>query len=64
MLLHQEFIEDSHTIFEDLFNLAIEELGSNGMKIEPSLIFNKVISPIRMLYLKNLGEVIASVLEK
>jgi len=47
-----------------LLNLANEELGSKGLNIEPSIIVSRIISPLKDIYLKNLAEVLESLLEK
>jgi hypothetical protein len=47
-----------------LFTLANEELNFNGIKIESSVIFDKIISPLKDLYLKNLSELLESLLKR
>ena len=56
------FFEKSNKIFVDLFNLANEELGSKGVRIESSAIIEKVISPLKDYYMKNLSELLESFL--
>ena len=63
-MLDRDFFEKSDEIFTDLFNLANQELGSRGVKIEPSVIVDKIISPLKTLYLKNLTELLESFLMK
>ena len=58
--MDQDFFEKSNKIFADLLKLANEELGSKGLKIEPSIIMGKIISPLQDLYIKNLAEVLES----
>lgn len=54
------FFEKSNRIFEDLLNLANEEFESKGIKIEPSVIIEKIISPLKTLFLKNVTELLES----
>ena len=56
------FFEKSNKIFVDLLNLANEELGSKGVRIESSAIIEKVISPLKDYYMKNLSELLESFL--
>jgi hypothetical protein len=63
-MLDRDFFAKSDEIFTDLLNLANQELGSRGVKIEPSVIVDKIISPLKTLYLKNLTELLESFLEK
>ena len=63
-MMGKDFFEKSHEIFVDLLNLANEELISKRLKIEPSVIIRKVISPAKDLYFKNLSELLGSSLEK
>ena len=63
-MLDRDYFEKSDEIFTDLFNLANQELGSRGVKIEPSAIVDKIISPLKTLYLKNLTELLESFLMK
>jgi hypothetical protein len=46
-----------------LLDLATEKLGSNGMNIEASVIVDKIISPLKDLYLKNLTELLESLMK-
>jgi hypothetical protein len=64
MMLDGDFLTKSNEIFVDLLNLADEELCSKGMNIEPSVIVDKIISPLKYLYLKNLNELLESFMEK
>ena len=63
-MLDRVFFAKSNEIFTTLFNLANEELASKGINIEPSVIVNRIISPLKDLYLKNLTELLESLLEK
>jgi hypothetical protein len=63
-MFDQDFFAKSNEIFADLLNLANQELGSKGVKIEPSVIVDRIISPLKGLYLKNLTELLESFLEK
>ncbi len=63
-MLDASFFQKSNAIFKDLFDLAVQELGSAGAGIEPSGIVEKIISPLRELYLKNLCELLESRIEK
>jgi hypothetical protein len=60
----RDFFARTNEIFVTLFNLANEELIFNGIKIESSVIVDKIISPLKDLYLKNLSELIESYLKK
>ena len=63
-MLDPNLFEISNEIFTDLFTLANKELNSKGIKIEPSIIVDKIISPLKDLYLKNLNELLESFLKK
>ena len=63
-MLDWDFFTKSNKIFSDLLNLANEELTSKGINIEPSLIVDRIISPLKDLYLKNLTELLESFLRK
>jgi hypothetical protein len=63
-MLSRDFFERSDEVFVTLFNLANEELNFNGIKIEPSVIVDKIISPLKDLYLKNLTELLESLLKR
>ncbi len=58
------FLEKSNAIFKELFDLANQELGPGGPKVEPSLIVERVISPLRALYFKNVSELLEAFLVK
>jgi hypothetical protein len=64
IMLDGNFFAKSNEIFVDLLNLANEELCSKGMNIEPSVIVDKIISPLKHLYLNNLNELLESFMEK
>jgi len=63
-MLEGDFLAKSDEIFADLLTLANEELGSKGVNIEPSIIVDRIISPLKDLYLKNLTELLESFLKK
>ena len=63
-MLDWDFLAKSDKIFADLLTLANEELGSKGVNIEPSIIVDRIISPLKDLYLKNLTELLESFLKK
>jgi len=63
-MLDRDFFAKSNEIFTDLLTLANQELGSKGVKIEPSVIVGRIISPLKDLYLKNLTELLESFLSK
>lgn len=63
-MIDQDFFTKSDKIFSDLLNLANEELGSKGFNIEPSIIVDRIISPLKVFYLKNLTELLESFLKK
>ena len=63
-MLDRDFFAKSNEIFTDLLNLANQKLGSKGINIEPSVIVDRIISPLKDLYLKNLTELLESLLEK
>lgn len=60
----QGLLEKSNRIFADLAKLASEELNSNGLKIEPSLIVERVVSPTQQVFVKNLNELLEFLLRK
>ena len=49
-MLDRDFFAKSNEIFTSLFNLANEELASKGINIEPSVIVDRIISPLKDLY--------------
>ena len=63
-MLDRVFFAKSNETFTTLFNLANEELASKGINIEPSVIVDRIISPLRDHYFKNLTELLESLLEK
>ena len=63
-MVDRDFFAKSNEIFASLFNLANEELASRGINVEPSVIVDRIISPLKDLYLKNLAELLESFLEK
>jgi hypothetical protein len=63
-MFKMNFIEKSDKIFADLCALANEELRSSGLNVEPSVIVNRIISPLKDLYLRNLTALLESLLTK
>jgi hypothetical protein len=63
-MLDLDFFVKSDKIFTDLFDLANGEVGSKGLNIEPSVIVDKIISPLKNLYVMNLAGLLESFLEK
>ena len=63
-MLDRECYRKTDEVFTDLFNAVNNDLESMGIKIEPSVIFEEIIAPHKTLYLRNLGELLASHLEK
>jgi len=61
--MDQAFFEKSNKIFVDLFNLANEELRSSGLGVESATIVEKVISPLKDHYMKNLSNLLESILQ-
>ena len=63
-MLDPKFFTKSNEIFADLLTLANEESASKGINIELSVIVDKIISPLKDLYLKNLSALLESFLKK
>ena len=63
-MLDREFFLKSDKIFMDLFGLANGELGSAGLNVEPSVIVDRIISPLKDLYVKNLAGLLETYLER
>ncbi len=63
-MLDQDFFANSDKILSDLLDLANNELNSAGVKVEPSVIVARIISPLKDLYLRSLAELIESSLRK
>jgi hypothetical protein len=55
-------LEKANPIFASLINLTNEELTSKGFTVAPSLIIEKIVSPVKELYIKNLAELLESLL--
>jgi hypothetical protein len=64
MMLDNEFFNKSNGIFKELLDLANDEIGSGRLNIEPSVIVDRIICPLKALYLKNLSELLQAFLEK
>lgn len=63
-MLSRDFVEKSDKIFADLCDLANDELRSSGLNVEPSVIVNRIISPLKDLYIRNLTALLESLLKK
>jgi hypothetical protein len=63
-MLNRDFLMKSDKIFTDLLDLANDELGSAGLHIEPSVIVDRIISPLKDLYVKNLAGLLESILAR
>ncbi len=63
-MLDRDFLRKLNEIFASLVNLTNDELASKGINIEPSVIIDRIMSPLKDLYLKNLAELLESFLEK
>ena len=57
-------IEKSNRTFANLINLTNEEFKSQGLKIDPQIIVEKIVSPVKELYIRNLTELLGSILRK
>jgi len=55
-------LEKANTIFATLINLTNKELNSQGFTVPPSIIIEKIVSPVKDLYIKNLTELFESLL--
>ena len=55
-------LERANTIFATLIDLTNEELKSQGLTVAPSIIIERIVSPIKELYIKNLTELFESLL--
>ena len=55
-------LEKANKVFASLINLTNDELTSQGFKVPPSLIIEKIVSPVKELYIKNLTELLESFL--
>lgn len=63
-MFDRDFFVKSDAIFTDLLNLTNKELGSRGINIEPSVIVDKIISPLKDLYIRNLAGLLESLTGK
>lgn len=57
-------MEKSNRTFANLVNLTSEKLKSQGLTIDPQIIVEKIISPVKELYIRNLAELLESLLRK
>ena len=55
-------LEKTNTIFANLINVTNEELSSQGFTVAPSIIIEKIVSPVKELYIKNLTQLLESLL--
>ena len=61
-MAEEGLLEKSNAIFANLITLTNEELNSQGFTVSPGIIIEKIISPVKELYLKNLTELFESFL--
>jgi hypothetical protein len=61
-MAEEGLLEKSNSIFANLITLANEELNSQGFTVSPSIIIEKIVSPVKELYIKNLTELFESLL--
>ncbi len=59
-----KLFEKTDRIFEGLLNTAHEEFKSRGIEVEPSVLIERIISPLKDLFLKNLADVLEGYLAK
>ena len=57
-------IEKTNRTFADLISLTNEELKSRGLTIEPQIIVEKIVTPLKELYIKNLTALLESFLQR
>jgi len=58
----QGFLAKSNQSFANLINLTNEELKSQGLTVDPQIIVEKIVSPVKELYIRNLTELLESIL--
>ena len=58
----QGFLAKSNQSFANLINLTNEELKSQGLTVDPQIIEEKIVSPVKELYIRNLTELLESIL--
>jgi hypothetical protein len=56
-MVDRDFFEKVNEIFTDLLNLANEELRSNGINIEPSVIIDRIIFSSRKPLFEEFGRI-------
>ena len=61
-MAEEGLLEKSNVIFSNLINLTNEELNSQGFTVPPRIIIEKIVSPVKELYIKNLTELFESLL--
>jgi hypothetical protein len=61
-MAEEGLLEKSNSIFANLITLANEELNSQGFTVSPGIIIERIVSPVKELYLKNLTELFESLL--
>jgi len=61
-MAEEGLLEKSNVIFSNLINLTNEELNSQGFTVPPGIIIEKIVSPVKELYIKNLTELFESLL--
>jgi len=60
----QGFLAKSNRSFANLINLTNEELKSQGLTVDPQIIEEKIVSPVKELYIRNLTELLESILRE
>ena len=55
-------LEKSNAVFANLIALTNEELNSQGFTVPANIIIEKIVSPVKELYIKNLTQLFESLL--
>jgi len=55
-------LEKSNAVFANLIALTNEELNSQGFTVPANIIIEKIVSPVKALYIKNLTQLFESLL--
>jgi len=58
------FFEKSNEIFKELLDLANKEFLARRITVEPSVIVDKIITPLKELYLRKSVELLEAYLKK
>jgi hypothetical protein len=56
-----ELQKEAAKLFDELFLVTFKQLGLMGIRVEPSEVVKKVISPVKDLYLKGLLDLLTLV---